>query len=62
MQLLEQLKENKENNKEVCTRMKANDGTKLLQESQKKPKKGDFKRGEKEAMVKKQNRKMLRSN
>lgn len=39
--------------------MKANHSTKLLQESQKK---ADFNRGEKEAMVKKQNREMLRSN
>lgn len=39
--------------------MKANHSTKLLQESQKKV---DFNRGEKEAMVKKQNREMLRSN
>lgn len=39
--------------------MKANHSRKLLQESQKKV---DFNRGEKEAMVKKQNRETLRSN
>lgn len=40
MQLLQQFKENKDNNKEVCARMKANDSTKLLQQSQKN--RGDF--------------------
>lgn len=51
VQLLQQLQENEENNKEVSARMKANDCTKLLQESQKK---GDFNMGEKEVTVKEQ--------
>lgn len=50
VQLLQQLQEDKENNK-VSARMKANDCTNLLQESQKK---GDFNMGEKEVMVKEQ--------